>query len=136
MDNGGQNNGGYEPRRYTVVCTGGRDYYDEVQVDLILTLLAAAGAGQPNRQLHIGVGCATGADEVVREWCKENKVSYKKHVAQWKKFGRSAGPKRNVAMLEEEQPRLVVAFPGGDGTANCVNEARKRDIPVLFVGEL
>jgi hypothetical protein len=38
-------------------------------------------------------------------------------------FGRSGGPKRNQQMLEEGKPDLVLAFPGGRGTADMVRRA-------------
>ena len=40
--------------------------------------------------------------------------------AEWRKYGRSAGYRRNQQMLDEGNPDLVVAFPGGPGTQNMV----------------
>jgi hypothetical protein len=37
--------------------------------------------------------------------------------------GRAAGPRRNQRMLEDFRPDLVVAFPGGRGTAYMVRRA-------------
>jgi hypothetical protein len=58
--------------------------------------------------------------------------------AQWQLHGRSAGPIRNRELLEQAVARavvhsspgsiasvLVVAFPGGAGTASLVREARR-----------
>jgi hypothetical protein len=36
-------------------------------------------------------------------------------------------------MLEEGKPDLVVAFPGGTGTANMVKQARAAGVEVLEV---
>jgi len=44
--------------------------------------------------------------------------------------GRAAGPIRNRQMLEEFRPAIVLAFPGGAGTANCVKTARELGILV------
>ena len=46
----------------------------------------------------------------------------------WKKYGKKAGPLRNQQMLEEGKPDLVVAFPGGNGTADMVRRAKKANI--------
>jgi hypothetical protein len=43
--------------------------------------------------------------------------------ANWKVYGRAAGPIRNMKMLLEGKPDLVVAFPGGIGTADMVKKA-------------
>ena len=58
--------------------------------------------------------------------------------AQWQLHGRGAGPIRNRALLEQAIAKavahtsrgslasvLVVAFPGGPGTASLVREARR-----------
>ncbi len=49
----------------------------------------------------------------------------------WHRFGRSAGHKRNHAMLDLA-PDLVIAFQrdGSKGTQGTVDEARRRGIPV------
>jgi len=46
------------------------------------------------------------------------------------RYNKIAGPKRNALMMEKHKPDLVVAFPGGSGTANAMSEANKRGIPV------
>lgn len=51
--------------------------------------------------------------------------------ANWKKFGKAAGPLRNVKMIEEGKPDVVIAFPGGHGTANMVALAEASGIPVI-----
>lgn len=51
--------------------------------------------------------------------------------ADWNAHGRSAGPIRNAKMLAEGKPDLVVAFPGGKGTAHMVGIARKAGVPVV-----
>lgn len=49
---------------------------------------------------------------------------------EWDRYGRAAGPMRNKRMLDEK-PNLVLAFGDGRGTQNCIDEARKRKIPVI-----
>lgn len=46
------------------------------------------------------------------------------------RYNRVAGPKRNALMMEKHKPDMLVAFPGGSGTANAISEARKRGVPV------
>ena len=78
-------------------------------------------------------GGAKGVDTFAREWA----VTYpaiKRWVckADWDRHGKSAGPIRNRRMLEWE-PDLVVAFPGGKGTANMVAQADRAGIAVIKV---
>jgi hypothetical protein len=50
--------------------------------------------------------------------------------ANWGRYGPAAGPIRNTQMLIEGRPELVVFFPGGDGTKDMVEKARKHRIPL------
>jgi hypothetical protein len=57
----------------------------------------------------------------------------KGHPADWDKYGKLAGPIRNREMLEQNNPELVVAFPGGNGTADMVRQAAAKKIEILLV---
>lgn len=88
-------------------------------------------------------GAAPGADTLARRWAVARGVPETggKYFVDWDAerakdpIGfRSAGPKRNLRMLTEERPSLVVAFPtGGPGTANCTQFARRLGIEVREV---
>lgn len=114
---------GAEGRR-VIVC-GGRDYADR---DYLFTVLDDLHAGDP-----IGVimhGDARGADTLAGEWAEARGVAVFELRADWKRHGRSAGPRRNARMLNA-WPDLVVAFPGGDGTADMVRRAANAGLPVM-----
>jgi hypothetical protein len=77
-------------------------------------------------------GDANGADRLAGEWGTARGITVEAHPADWKKHGRAAGPIRNQKMLEET-PALVVAFPGGKGTADMVKKARQAGVEVFVV---
>lgn len=52
--------------------------------------------------------------------------------ADWQTHGKAAGPIRNGAMLAKHAPDGVVAFPGHNGTADCVRQAEAAGIKVWF----
>ena len=74
-------------------------------------------------------GDARGADRIAGYWAKKNRVDLLLFPANWN-LGKSAGFIRNKQMLEEGKPDLVIAFPGGKGTANMVKLAKEAGIPV------
>lgn len=76
-------------------------------------------------------GMAKGADSVAANWAIANWAQLEEYPADWDKYGMSAGYKRNMQMLVEGKPDLVVAFPGGKGTANMIKLAEKANIEVL-----
>lgn len=59
------------------------------------------------------------------------------YPADWKTYGRAAGPIRNRQMLTCGQPDLVLAFHDAleisKGTANMVKIARKAGVPVVVI---
>jgi hypothetical protein len=75
-------------------------------------------------------GEAKGADSLARDWAHRSKVMTLSFPANWKAFGKSAGFLRNIQMLEEGNPDLVVAFPGGRGTEMMCEIAEKAGVPV------
>ena len=78
-------------------------------------------------------GHARGADQLAEQWAKENKIPTRLFPADWDIYGKRAGYLRNVKMLEEGNPDLVVAFPGGKGTNMMVSIAQSADIPVIKI---
>jgi len=71
-----------------------------------------------------------GADLLAIEWAICNWVPFTEYPAQWRVHGKAAGPIRNLQMLDEGKPVLVLAFPGGPGTADMVRKAYSRHVEV------
>lgn len=78
-------------------------------------------------------GGARGADSWARKIAGELGLAVETFSAQWSLYGRRAGPIRNRQMLDTK-PDLVVAFHenliASKGTRDCVEESRRRAIPV------
>lgn len=53
--------------------------------------------------------------------------------ADWKRYGRGAGPVRNQQMIEEGGADGCIAFPGGRGTADMVRRAKNAGLDVIEV---
>ncbi len=119
-----------------VLVCGGRTYGMERTDSGQLTKAAQHQRtliGQRLAQLPPGTiiieGGAPGADLIARETAQALGLHCAEVAALWGSYGRSAGHRRNQAMLDL-RPELVIAFPGGAGTANCVFQARQRGIRV------
>jgi hypothetical protein len=77
-------------------------------------------------------GGAGGADRLAVKWAETRSVPVVTFPANWRS-GRKAGPLRNSFMLSFGKPDLVVAFPGGVGTADIVAKASAADVRVVQV---
>lgn len=110
-----------------VLVCGGRDYQDSSKVFETL--------GQLSDVSYIIEGGATGADHLGWLWATRNAIPILTFKAEWKKYGPAAGFIRNQQMLDEGKPDLVVAFPGGKGTANMVRIAKRSNVKVLEISD-
>lgn len=127
-----------EPLR-VLVC-GGRDYADRDAVFRALDGLT----GEITDETPLGTidlvvihgACPTGADLWADEWAIINWSRFEEYPADWPKHGRAAGPIRNQRMIDEGRPDLVLAFPGGRGTADMVRRARAAGIEVREIAAL
>jgi hypothetical protein len=77
-------------------------------------------------------GAARGADTLAKFWAQSNERPETPVEAKWRVYGNAAGPIRNNEMLTMS-PDMVVAFPGGPGTADMVRKALAAGITVLHV---
>jgi hypothetical protein len=112
-----------------VLVCGGRGYGDSGRVFRELDKLHAA---YHFSQLIEG-GCKGGADRHAKSWAISRRVIGREFRANWKKYGLAAGPIRNQRMLDVGEPDLVVAFPGGNGTADMVQRAKDAGVKVLEI---
>lgn len=109
-----------------VLICGGRDFNDVPKFQMaIIDIENRLGPFD-----HWISGGARGADTIAEAFAKAWGKIFTKYPADWKKYGRSAGYVRNKQMLEEGKPDLVVAFPGGLGTAMMIKLAREANVPV------
>lgn len=78
-----------------------------------------------------------GADQLAYNWAKATCVPVDHFPADWNKYGRSAGPRRNSEMLAQK-PDRVLAAPRqsgslGEGTEDTLQKAKAAGIPIAYV---
>lgn len=107
-----------------LVC-GGRDY--GVTLSQRKFLYAELDRLKPSAVIQ---GGASGADARAREWARYHDIPCVTFEADWRTHGKAAGPIRNQRMIDEGKPDMVLAFPGGRGTADMVRRAMAAKIPL------
>lgn len=113
-----------------VLVCGGRDFDNERWLHIALTELHRSEPFE-----CVIEGGARGADTLAREWAEGMAIRVETYEADWMSNERAAGPIRNQRMLDEGRPDLVVAFPGGRGTADMVRRANKNGIRTIVFAE-
>ncbi len=117
----------FAPCGLRVLVCGGRNFAD---ADKLYTELDRIHAQTPIA--CIIEGGAKGADYLAARWsAKKGLDHHARYPADWALHGKAAGPMRNQKMLDEGKPDLVVAFPGGRGTADMVQRAKKAGIKTI-----
>lgn len=130
---------------HRVLVCGGRDYNDADRIKMVLDHYRTESGGFAV-VIH---GCASGVDSLAGLWAETRGIPEEKYPAAWTDlktqpvvtryrrdgtaYNALAGHIRNTRMLVEGKPTVVIAFPGGSGTADMVRRAHMAKVPVLQV---
>lgn len=91
-------------KRLKILICGDRDWHDQYQIARRVHELCL------KFELTVIHGDCRGADRIGGSRAEAFGCTVRKYPAEWKRYGKSAGPIRNRQMLEEEDPDLVIGF--------------------------
>lgn len=119
-----------------VLVTGSRDWTDRKAVWLAIFSEYVDAEYDSGLFTVVHGDCPTGADLHARqfyEW-QSRYVIEERHPADWDRYGKSAGPRRNQHMVDLGAD-VCLAFPLGEsrGTRHCMEAARRAGIRVKVV---
>lgn len=102
-----------------LIVAGPRDYYDRENVFCHIHMFQGKFGID-----EIISGGASGVDALAEEYANLHQIPFKLFSADWKKYGKAAGPIRNRKMAE--YANALLAFDKGTkGTQNMIDTARK-----------
>ena len=111
-----------------VVIAGCRNYnnYEEAKtyIDFCLSDI------RKENDIVILSGCASGADAIGERYAEENGFKIEKYPADWKTYGRSAGPRRNKQMAEICDCVICFWDEKSKGTKSMIDCANKCNKPL------
>ena len=83
-------------------------------------------------------GHCKGVDLMGERYAKEKGYSLEIYPADWKKYGRAAGPIRNKQMAENTDILIAFTCDKATGTKNMISNAKKLDKKIFIkdIGEL
>ncbi|MFA5248400.1 MAG: SLOG family protein [Patescibacteria group bacterium] len=112
----------------TLIVAGPRNFFDrEVIIDNLINAICKV------KPTKIITGNATGVDQITAEYCHGlTEIEFEVFPANWDKYGRSAGPRRNYFMAM--QATHLIAFTNGSpGTSNMIYFAKRHDLEIILV---
>jgi hypothetical protein len=112
-----------------ILVTGSRNWSDR---NLIIATLKRY---DDTHTTLVSGACPTGADLIAEQEAERFGWNIERHPANWDKYGKSAGPRRNQEMVDAGAD-ICLAFPLPDsrGTWDCTRRAIAANIPVIIQG--
>lgn len=120
--------------RYKLIIAGTRSFNDyELLRSILSTLFMKRRCWTIDWNEEIVSGGAPGADTLAVRYATEADIPFKVFPADWKKYGRSAGPRRNRQMAEYADAAIVFWDGKSRGTQNMIQQMRELGKPVEVV---
>lgn len=114
-----------------LIIAGGRTFNDYE----LLEKEASAYVSELQKldEIQIVSGGAKGVDTLGERFAQERILDLKIFEADWSKFGRSAGPKRNAEMADYATHLLSFWDGESKGTKSMINLAKKKGLEVKII---
>lgn len=78
-------------------------------------------------------GGANGADSLAERYAQENNLPLTIHLANWKAYGKAAGPIRNKQLIEDCEQVVAIWDGQSKGTQHSIKVAQKLNRPTQLV---
>ena len=113
---------------FKVIIAGGRDFEN---YDLLKQTCNNLLRNQ--KDIEIVCGMANGADKLGLQYAKEMNYRIVKFPANWNKYGKSAGYKRNLQMGEYADALICFWDGKSKGSRLMINIAKKLNLPTRII---
>jgi hypothetical protein len=122
--------------QYFIGVVGSRDFSDYQKLESYLLDFFSDIMRFPEDYVIVSGG-ADGADMLAKKFADEHGLDYVEFAvsnADWKKYGKAAGPRRNTKVVNKSD--IVVAFWDGRsrGTKNTIDQTVGGCKPVIIIG--
>lgn len=105
---------------------GSRDRTEPMILNNIRVYIKNIVSSEYFDDLHIiSGGCPTGADNYAEIFASTFDLSFTKHPAKWKKYGKKAGPIRNTLIAKESDMLIAFPSPRGTGTQDTMRKFKQ-----------
>lgn len=106
-----------------VIIAGSRSFADYEKLKSVCDSILPNQYSEPS--ITILSGTSSGSDSLGERYAHERGYALQRHPADWKKYGKAAGPIRNRQMAENAD--VLIAFWNGrsKGTKNMIKTAKK-----------
>lgn len=111
---------------FRVIVAGSRGFNDLPYLSKILGI-----AFEDKKPTSIVCGEANGADRLGKIWAIKHGIPVDSFPANWSRYGKSAGFKRNAEMADNADAVVVFWDGSSPGTRHMINIAVEKKLPVI-----
>lgn len=119
--------------KFKLIVAGTRSFNDYILLYKKVYSFLALRCWQVDCYEEIVSGGAPGADTLAVRYATESDIPFKVFPADWNKYGKSAGPRRNRQMAEYADAAIVFWDGKSRGTQNMIQQMRELGKPVEVV---
>lgn len=115
---------------FKVIIAGGRDFNN---YELLKTKCDYYLSNLDNAEIVVISGTARGADSLGEQYAKERGYKIDSHPADWDKYGKSAGYRRNKEMVDIASAAICFWDGKSKGTKHTIDLCKDKGIPYKIV---
>lgn len=115
-----------------LIVAGSRDYNDEAFLYSKLNEVYYTYSELCNIDCIIVGGCR-GVDTIAKQWALDLYIPVKEYPADWEKYGKGAGPRRNEEMAKIATHLIAFKSSKSTGTQNMITLANKYNLWVKII---
>ena len=115
---------------FKVIIAGGRDFNN---YELLKNKCDYYLSNLDNTEIVIISGVARGADSLGEKYAKERGYKIDSYPANWNKYGKSAGYRRNKEMVDIASAAICFWDGKSKGTKHTIDLCKEKGIPIKIV---
>ncbi len=114
-----------------VIIAGSRSFADYEKLRSVCDSIFPNQYSEP--RISILSGTSSGSDSLGERYANERGYTLYRYPANWKQYGKAAGPIRNRQMVEDADAAIVFWDGQSRGTKNLIEQANKQGLIVRII---
>ena len=116
-----------------ILVAGSRNHVSDIWTEELYEMLELAIDSDPDDSDTIISGGARGVDYIAELFAREHGIDFDEHPAEWDKYGKCAGYRRNAEMVALCDKAYVLWDGYSKGTKHTIDLLIRAEIPYILI---